>query len=80
MRFSTSTALLAALARIVYAQQDPAYISGLVDALKSNNLTTLATVAVAINSTTEGQALLAGLNQGNKTVFAPTNDACMLVF
>jgi uncharacterized surface protein with fasciclin (FAS1) repeats len=80
MHFAKSTALLAALVHTVYAQQDPAYIQGLVDALKSNNLTTFATIAVAINSTTAGQALLADLSQGNKTVFAPTNDACKFGF
>lgn len=41
----------------------------------SANLTGLAGVASAIINTTEGQALLGQLSQGNKTVFAPNNAA-----
>lgn len=39
------------------------------------NLTGLVGVATAIAATPEGQALLAELGNGNKTVFAPNNEA-----
>lgn len=39
------------------------------------NLTGLVGVATAIAATPEGQALLAELGRGNKTVFAPNNEA-----
>lgn len=41
----------------------------------ANNLTALAGVATAIANTTEGMALLSQLSQGNKTVFAPSDEA-----
>lgn len=41
----------------------------------ANNLTALAGVATTLAGTEEGMALFMQLSQGNKTVFAPNNDA-----
>ena len=52
-------------------------LTAVVQALESLGLTSLATVAASVNSTTAGEALLAQLSQGVAlTVFAPSNDAC----
>ncbi|WVQ95645.1 hypothetical protein IAU59_002743 [Kwoniella sp. CBS 9459] len=51
------------------------YLNTLIGALTAANLTGLVGVASGIANTTEGQALLTELSQGNKTVFAPSNEA-----
>ncbi|KAF8596272.1 FAS1 domain-containing protein [Ceratobasidium sp. AG-I] len=70
-------ALLAVLAAPALAQEvNTTYITGLLGALNSLNLTALVGVAGAVaNNTNGGTALLAQLSQGNKTVFAPSNEA-----
>ncbi|OCF33670.1 hypothetical protein I316_04744 [Kwoniella heveanensis BCC8398] len=51
------------------------YLTTLLGALNAANLTGLVGVASGIANTTEGLALLTELSQGNKTVFAPSNEA-----
>jgi uncharacterized surface protein with fasciclin (FAS1) repeats len=65
------------LASGVFAQQQNAtYLAGLVQALSSAGLTSLASAAAAINGTDVGKRLLTALpNAGPLTVFAPNNDA-----
>ncbi|KAB5591772.1 Protein-glutamate O-methyltransferase C1393,13 [Ceratobasidium theobromae] len=66
--------LLVAFASPSLAQQST-YLLGLLDALRSHNLTSLGSAAVAVVKTSEGAALLAQLSQGEKTLFAPNNEA-----
>lgn len=71
--------LLALTATLANAQnQNSTYVSGLIQALNTVGLTTLASAVGAVNSTTAGSQLLSRLsNQSqNFTVFAPNNDAC----
>ncbi|KAF8734135.1 Homoaconitase, mitochondrial, partial [Rhizoctonia solani] len=71
-----SYALLAALAAPAMAQEvNTTYITGLLGALNGLGLTSLVSVASSIANNTNGTALLAQLSQGNKTVFAPNNEA-----
>ncbi|KAJ1307765.1 hypothetical protein OPQ81_001852 [Rhizoctonia solani] len=72
-----SYALLTALAAPALAQQlNTTYITGLLGALNGLGLTSLVSVASSVaNDTNGGTALLAQLSQGNKTVFAPNNEA-----
>ncbi|KAK1923101.1 hypothetical protein DB88DRAFT_473734 [Papiliotrema laurentii] len=51
------------------------YLSQVLGALTGAGLTSLVSVATSIANTTEGQALLGQLAGGNKTVFAPNNEA-----
>ncbi|CAO1626085.1 unnamed protein product [Sympodiomycopsis kandeliae] len=69
MKFTTSFALLATSLTTAFAQT-PDFATGLLDALRANNLTTLANLA-GNNS----DAILPLLQGGNKTVFGPTNQA-----
>jgi len=77
MKFSIIS--LAVLAPLVLAQNSTsnstAYLTQVLGALTGAGLTSLVSVASAIANTTDGAALLASLAQGNKTVFAPNNDA-----
>ncbi|KAI5451246.1 hypothetical protein NCC49_001843 [Naganishia albida] len=77
MRFSTLvTALVASASAGAYAQSvDMAYVTAVIEALNSANLTSLAGAAQAVANTTEGAAFLAALPGSNKTLFAPINDA-----
>ncbi|KAF8841404.1 Fasciclin-domain-containing protein, partial [Paxillus ammoniavirescens] len=43
--------------------------------LNTNGLTQLASIATSLNGTAVGQGLLSQLPKGNKTLFAPTNEA-----
>ncbi|WVR08534.1 hypothetical protein IAU60_005589 [Kwoniella sp. DSM 27419] len=52
-----------------------AYLATVLGALTAANLTSLVGVAQGIANSTEGMALLTELSQGNKTVFAPSNEA-----
>ncbi|CAE6415200.1 unnamed protein product [Rhizoctonia solani] len=69
-----SYALLAALFAPALAQ-DANYLPGLLNALNSAGLTSLVSVAGTVANNTNGTALLNQLSQGNKTVFAPNNEA-----
>ncbi|KAI9633495.1 FAS1 domain-containing protein [Dioszegia hungarica] len=76
MKFSIVS--LAVLAPLVLAQSTTnttQYLTQVLGALTGAGLTSLVSVASAIANTTDGAALLASLAQGNKTVFAPNNDA-----
>ncbi|KAJ9111866.1 hypothetical protein QFC20_002453 [Naganishia adeliensis] len=77
MRFSTlAVALVASASAGVYGQAiDTAYITAVITALNSANLTALAGAAQAVANTTEGAAFLAALPGSNKTLFAPVNEA-----
>lgn len=52
-----------------------AYLQQVLGALEAANLTSLVNVTTAVANTTAGMALLGQLANGNKTVFAPNNDA-----
>lgn len=69
-------AFLAAVPAALAQAQNLTYLTGLVQTLTAQNLTQLAQVAANINSTAAGQALLAGLPNGNLTLFAPNDQAC----
>lgn len=69
MRFTTSVAL-SALVSAAAAQNATTYAAGLLGALQAANLTTLLSIATA-----NAAALLPILQQGNHTVFAPTDAA-----
>ena len=57
--------------------QDATFLTGLISALQSADLTQLITVAATINGTSVGQGLLSNISDGNAfTIFAPNNDAC----
>lgn len=79
-----SSLLLALAATLAAAQnnQNSTYVSGLIQALNTAGLTTLASAVGAVNQTTVGSQLLSRLsNQSqNFTVFAPNNDACKFTF
>ncbi|KAG8762694.1 hypothetical protein FRC11_008009 [Ceratobasidium sp. 423] len=70
-------ALLTALAAPALAQDvNTTYLTGLLGALNGLGLTSLVSIASSVaNNTNGGTALLAQLSQGNKTVFAPNNEA-----
>lgn len=73
-----STLLLALTATFANAQnQNATYVAGLLNALNSAGLTTLASAVGAINSTSVGSQLLGQLSNTthNYTVFAPNNEA-----
>ncbi|KAB5596116.1 Homoaconitate hydratase [Ceratobasidium theobromae] len=67
-------ALIAAFAVPALAQQD-AYLTGLLGTLNSLGLTSLVNIAGTVANGTNGVALLTQLAQGNKTLFAPNNEA-----
>jgi uncharacterized surface protein with fasciclin (FAS1) repeats len=74
--FSMILPLLAlALLPFSNAQSDGSFLSGLISALQSSNLTSLANVTTRINSTSGGQKLLSSLANGTYTVFAPNDQA-----
>lgn len=58
------------------AQNSSSYLLGLAQALDNQGLTTLANIAASIVNDTAGQQLIEELQTGNKTVFAPSNEAC----
>ncbi|KIK97589.1 hypothetical protein PAXRUDRAFT_824797 [Paxillus rubicundulus Ve08.2h10] len=66
----------AASAPVVLGQS---YLDGLVQTLTTNGLTQLASIATSLNGTAVGQGLLSQLPEGNKTLFAPTNEALSAV-
>ncbi|CUA68481.1 hypothetical protein RSOLAG22IIIB_03518 [Rhizoctonia solani] len=70
-------ALLAALTAPALAQNvNSTYINGLNNVLNGLGLTALvAVVNMVANDTNGGTALISQLSQGNKTAFAPTNEA-----
>lgn len=51
------------------------YLAGLVQALNTDGLTTLAFATAALNSSSEGQLVAQSLSAGNWTLFAPSNQA-----
>lgn len=55
--------------------QNSSYLLGLAQALNNQGLTALSTIAAAALNDTAGTQLLQELQTGNKTVFAPSNDA-----
>jgi uncharacterized surface protein with fasciclin (FAS1) repeats len=70
--------LLALTATLANAQdQNSTYVSGLIQALNTAGLTTLASAVGVVNSTTTGSQLLSRLSNQNQnfTVFAPNDDA-----
>lgn len=68
---------IAALVAPALAQQNLTYLTSLLGALNSAGLTSLATAAGQINSTTTGQNVLTQLSKQTPfTVFAPNNNAC----
>ncbi|KAB5596117.1 Homoaconitate hydratase [Ceratobasidium theobromae] len=67
--------LLAAIAAPTLAQQSSSYLLGLLSTLNGQNLTGLASAATAVINGTNGAAILNQLSQGEKTVFAPDNNA-----
>lgn len=56
--------------------QNSSYFLGLAQALNNQGLTTLSTLAASAVNDTAGAALFQELQSGNKTVFAPSNEAC----
>jgi len=62
-----------ALPTVVPRQND--YLTGLIQALNSANLTTLSTVLTQYAGTQQGQQVANSLSSGNYTVFAPSNSA-----
>lgn len=55
------------------------YLNGLLHALNASCLDHFANATASLNSTPTGQHVLTQLSQGNKTIFAPTDDACVLL-
>ncbi|GAA5902578.1 uncharacterized protein JCM6883_007172 [Sporobolomyces salmoneus] len=70
MKSTFFTALSATLASVALAQNSPDYASGLLQALQGANLTTLASLA-----TQNAATLLPLLQEGNHTIFAPSDNA-----
>ncbi|GAA5840870.1 hypothetical protein JCM3766R1_005385 [Sporobolomyces carnicolor] len=70
MKLSFFAALSAILASVATAQDSSGYAAGLLQALQGANLTTLASLA-----TQNAATLLPLLQQGNHTVFAPSDSA-----
>lgn len=56
--------------------QNSSYVLGLAQALNDQGLSTLATLAAGVLNDTAGPAFFEELQSGNKTLFAPSNDAC----
>ena len=52
-------------------------LTGLLQALNSSGLDQFANATVYLNLTITGERALAQLAQGGKTIFAPTDNACM---
>lgn len=52
-------------------------LTGLLQALNSSGLDQLSNAAASLNGTTVGQQVQAQLSQGDKTIFAPTDTACV---
>jgi len=77
----TRLSLLALLPALALGQNSTnsssaeAYVTGLLGALQSLNLTMLENAAIALGNTTTGAGLLAELPMGNRTIFAPTDAA-----
>lgn len=53
------------------------YLMGLLQALNTSGLDQLANTITSLNGTTVDQYVLTQLAQGNKTIFAPTDSACV---
>ncbi|KAG0697198.1 FAS1 domain-containing protein [Suillus ampliporus] len=70
----TSLVLLTLLPA-VFGQSWQQYLDGLVQALNTDGLTSLASASAALNSSSEGQQVAQSLSTGNWTVFAPNNQA-----
>lgn len=70
MQLSTLLVALAALAPSTFAQDNSNYTTGLADALNGAGLTALATALASAPA-----ALLQALQEGNHTVFAPSDSA-----
>lgn len=56
--------------------QNSSYFLGLAQALNDQGLSTLATLAAGALNDTAGPAFFEELQSGNKTLFAPSNEAC----
>lgn len=72
------TLMLAVLAFTPVVLAD-GYLNGLLQALNTSCLDQFANATAYLNSTASGQLVLVQLSQGNKTIFAPTDDACVLL-
>ncbi|KAG2357705.1 hypothetical protein BDR07DRAFT_1419484 [Suillus spraguei] len=59
----------------VFGQSWQQYLNGLVQALYTDGLTTLASASAALNSSSDGQQVARSLSTGNWTLFAPNNQA-----
>ncbi|CAE6458527.1 unnamed protein product [Rhizoctonia solani] len=70
-----SYALLALAAPAIAQNLNTTYLTGLLGALNGLGLTSLVSVASSLANNSDGGTLLAQLAQGNKTVFAPNNEA-----
>lgn len=64
---------------IALADGGCANYTGVLQALNASGLDQFANATASLNGTS-GQYVLTKLFQGNKTVFAPTDDACMSLF
>ncbi|KAG1781207.1 FAS1 domain-containing protein [Suillus placidus] len=67
--------VLLTLLPAVFGQSWQQYLDGLVQALNTDGLTTLASASAALNSSSEGQLVAQSLSAGNWTLFAPNNQA-----
>ncbi|KIP05779.1 hypothetical protein PHLGIDRAFT_73724, partial [Phlebiopsis gigantea 11061_1 CR5-6] len=74
MKLSALSAL--ALVPSLAVAQNATFLSGLLSALQSANLTQLLTVASTVNGTARGQSLFASISDGSPfAIFAPNNEA-----
>lgn len=67
--------VLLTLLPAAFGQSWQQYINGLVQALNTYGLTTLAAASAALNSSSDGQQVAQSLSTGNWTLFAPNNQA-----
>ncbi|KAG1879995.1 FAS1 domain-containing protein [Suillus subluteus] len=67
--------VLLTLLPAVFGQSWQQYLNGLVQALNTDGLTTLASASAALNSSSAGQQVAQILSTGNWTLFAPNNQA-----
>jgi len=68
--------LLSLLVASTALAQNTSIVTDLLQTLNSTGLTGLAKLFETVANTTVGQALIADLPNGNKTLFAPINVAC----
>lgn len=74
-----SASLLPLLLAAPALAQNQTFLAGLVGQLSAVGLNQLIKIATSINSTTEGQQLLANISNGSPYVlFAPNDAACKL--